>query len=84
MNKRISSSDNKEIKHLIKLVNKPRLRKESKSFVVEGKRELEMAYSNGYLIKKIYCNPNIIDPKTVKSQYGTEIIEVNNKLQNSQ
>ena len=80
MNKRISSSDNKEIKHLIKLVNKPRLRKESKSFVVEGKRELEMAYSNGYLIKKIYCNPNIIDPKTVKSQYDTEIIEVNNDV----
>ena len=80
MNKRISSSDNKEIKHLIKLVNKPRLRKESKSFVVEGKRELEMAYSNGYLIKKIYCNPNIINPKTVKSQYDTEIIEVNNDI----
>jgi TrmH family RNA methyltransferase len=80
MNKRISSSDNKEIKHLIKLVNKPRLRKESKSFVVEGKRELEMAYSTGYLIKKIYCNPNIIDPKTVKSHYDTEIIEVNNDI----
>ena len=80
MNKRISSSDNKEIKHLIKLVNKPRLRKESKSFVVEGKRELEMAYSNGHLIKKIYCNPNIINPKTVKSQYDTEIIEVNNDI----
>ena len=80
MNKRICSSDNKQIKHLIKLVNKPRLRKESKSFVVEGKRELEMAYSNGYLIKQIYCNPNIIDPKTVKSQYDTEIIEVNNDI----
>ena len=80
MNKRISSSDNKEIKHLIKLVNKPRLRKESKSFVVEGKRELEMSYSNGHLIKKIYCNPNIINPKTVKSQYDTEIIEVNNDI----
>ena len=80
MNKRISSSDNKEIKHLIKLVNKPRLRKESKSFVVEGKRELEMAYSNGHLIKKIYCNPNIINPKTVKYQYDTEIIEVNNDI----
>ena len=80
MNKRISSSENKEIKHLIKLVNKPRLRKESKSFVVEGKREIEMAYSNGHLIKKIYCNPNIIDPKAVKSQYDTEIIEVNNDI----
>jgi len=80
MNKRITSSDNKEIKHLIKLVNKPRLRKETKSFVVEGKRELDMAFSNGYIIKKIYCNPNIIDSKTVKSQYNTEIVEVNNDV----
>ena len=80
MNKIISSSDNKEIKHLIKLVNKPRLRKESKSFVVEGKRELDMAHLNGYSIKKIYCNPNIIDPKTIKSKYSTEIIEVNNDI----
>ena len=80
MNKRITSSDNKDIKHLIKLANKPRLRKESKSFVVEGKRELEMAYSNGYLIKKIYYNPNIIDPKTIKSDNNSEIIEVNNDI----
>ena len=48
MNKRITSTENKDIKKLIKLANKPRLRKESKSFVVEGKRELEMAFSNGY------------------------------------
>tara|TARA_S200000501_G_scaffold237042_1_gene222200 strand:+ start:8888 stop:9676 length:789 start_codon:yes stop_codon:yes gene_type:complete len=80
MNKRITSSENKDIKNLIKLANKPRLRKESKSFVVEGKRELEMAFSNGYLIKKIYCNPNIVDPKTVKSKYDSEIIEVNNDI----
>ena len=80
MNKRITSSDNKEIKQLIKLINKPRLRKESKSFVIEGKRELEMAYSNGYLIKKIYCNPNIVDTKAIKSKYYSEIIEVNNDI----
>ena len=41
MNKRITSSDNKDIKHLIKLANKPRLRKESKSFVVEVKESLK-------------------------------------------
>ena len=80
MNKRISSSDNKDIKKLIKLANKPRSRKESKSFVVEGKRELEMAFSNGYLIKKIYCNPNIVDPKVIKSKYDSQIIEVNNDI----
>ena len=80
MNKRITSTENKDIKKLIKLANKPRLRKESKSFVVEGKRELEMAFSNGYFIKKIYCNPNIVDPKAIKSKYDSEIIEVNNDI----
>ena len=39
-----------------------------------------MAYSNGYSIKKIYCNPNIVDPKAIKSKYYTEIIEVNNDI----
>ena len=58
MNKRISSSDNKEIKHLIKLVNKPRLRKESKSFVVEGKREISRAYQSGYKLVSVYYREN--------------------------
>ena len=80
MNKRITSTENKDIKKIIKLANKPRLRKESKSFVVEGKRELEMAFSNGYFIKKIYCNPNIVDPKAIKSKYDSQIIEVNNDI----
>ncbi|GIR21973.1 MAG: hypothetical protein CM15mP36_11800 [Flavobacteriales bacterium] len=41
MNKRITSSENKDIKKLIKLAIKPRLRKESKSFVVEVKESLK-------------------------------------------
>lgn len=56
MSKRITSLDNKEIKNIIRLTNKSRLRNESKLFVVEGLRELRMANSNGFNIKKLFCN----------------------------
>ena len=80
MNKKITSLENKEIKLLRKLANKAKLRRETKSFVVEGKRELDMVNSNGYLISKIYCNPHITDPKTLKSKYNAQIIEVSDDV----
>ena len=48
MNKKITSLDNKEIKDLIKLSNKSKIRKVSGFFVIEGQKELEMAIKNGY------------------------------------
>ena len=64
MSKRITSLDNKEIKNIIRLTNKSRLRNESKLFVVEGLRELRMANSNGFNIKKLFCNTNIANLKS--------------------
>ena len=78
MSKRITSLDNKEIKNIIRLTNKSRLRNESKLFVVEGLRELRMANSNGFNIKKLFCNTNIANLESVKSEFKSEIIEVNN------
>ena len=80
MSKRITSLDNKEIKKVIRLTNKSRLRNESRLFVVEGLRELRMAYSNGFDIKKLFCNTNIANIKSVQSEFKSEIIEVNNKV----
>ena len=80
MSKRITSLDNKEIKNIIRLTNKSRLRNESKLFVVEGLRELRMANSNGFNIKKLFCNTNIANLQSVKSEFKSEIIEVNNCL----
>ena len=80
MNKRITSLDNKEIKNLIRLTNKSKLRNESKLFVIEGFRELNMAESNGFEINKIFYNPNIVDTEVVKSKFRSEIIEVNNDV----
>ena len=80
MSKRITSLDNKEIKNIIRLTNKSRLRNESKLFVVEGLRELRMANSNGFNIKKLFCNTNIANLESVKSEFISEIIEVNNEV----
>ena len=80
MSKRITSLDNKEIKNIIRLTNKSRLRNESKLFVVEGLRELSMANSNGFNIKKLFCNTNIANLESVKSEFKSEIIEVNNEV----
>tara|TARA_B100001996_G_scaffold223804_1_gene172198 strand:+ start:2884 stop:3672 length:789 start_codon:yes stop_codon:yes gene_type:complete len=78
MSKKITSLDNKDIKHVKKLVNKSRFRKETKTFVIEGKRELKMASKNGYVLNKIYYNPNIIDFKQVSDEFNCEIVEVSN------
>ena len=80
MSKRITSLDNKEIKNIIRLTNKSRLRNESKLFVVEGLRELRMANSNGFNIKKLFCNTNITNLESVQSEFKSEIIEVNNEV----
>ena len=80
MNKRITSLDNREIKNVIKLTNKSKLRNETRLFVIEGLRELQMAHSNGFDIKKIFCNTNIANLEIVKSVFNSEIIEVNNDV----
>ena len=80
MSKRITSLDNKEIKNIIRLTNKSRLRNESKLFVAEGLRELRMANSNGFNIKKLFCNTNIANYESVQSEFNSEIIEVNNEV----
>ena len=80
MNKKITSLDNKEIKDLIKLSNKSKIRRESGFFVIEGQRELEMAINNGYEIEKIFYNENIVDINQIDFNPNTKIIAVNNDV----
>ena len=80
MNKKITSLDNKEIKDLIKLSNKSKIRRESGFFVIEGQRELEMAINNGYEIDKIFYNENIVNINKIDFNPNTKIIAVNNDV----
>ena len=53
MIKKISSSNNAEIKSYTRLLKKSKARKESNIFLIEGIRELDIAIKNNYSIKKL-------------------------------
>ena len=57
--KQISSSQNLYIKSLIQLQDKPKARKESGKFLIEGRREIELAIKGGYEIEEILFEPNL-------------------------
>ena len=82
MIKKISSIANSEIKEYTKLLKKSRARKESKLFLIEGIRELNIAVRNNYSVKKIMFNPNLISIDKVKKYITTKIqcIELNDKV----
>ncbi|MDR9457825.1 MAG: RNA methyltransferase [Salegentibacter sp.] len=54
MYKQISSSQNKEIKHLHQLQEKSRLRRKEGVFLVEGVRETGLAIKGGFKLKNIF------------------------------
>lgn len=80
----ISSSSNSKIKDLISLQDKSRARKKTGLFVLEGKRELEIATAATYEIHQLYFNPSIIDimevEKLIESQSDIQLFEVSNEV----
>ena len=53
----LSSSQNKIIKDLIALSEKSKLRKQRGLFVLEGKREFEIAMRSGYDLHTAFVQP---------------------------
>ena len=84
MIRKITSATNSEIKEYSKLLKKSKSRRETKLFLIEGRRELNIAIKNNYSIKKIMFNPTLIDIDEVKKYVGDEIecIEVNQNVYN--
>ena len=60
MLKNISSTQNPLIKKIILLQEKSKERKKTGAFVIEGKREIELALKGGYQIETILFNSVII------------------------
>lgn len=52
--KRISSAKNPHIKHLKGLQEKSRLRSQTKTFSVEGEKEIRFAQEGGYVIRELF------------------------------
>lgn len=61
MPKRISSVQNKLIKHLLRLQQKSRNRRKEERFVVEGLREIKLALEAGYHLDTLFYVPDLID-----------------------
>ena len=68
--KYISSFQNPEVRQLISLREKSRERRKSGHFLLEGKRELQLALEGGYQLIRLYFCPDIISMEAVRELSG--------------
>ena len=68
--KRIASSQNQAVKDIVALQSKAKARKKTKSFIVEGLRELQLALTAGYKAIHIYWCPEILEEEAFKNWVG--------------
>ena len=75
--KNISSLHNDTIKFITGLIQKTSLRKKSDVFVVEGKRELQLAHEGGFIIDKVFYCPALFK-FTFSKEWSLENLGTNN------
>ncbi|MBC7886080.1 MAG: RNA methyltransferase [Saprospiraceae bacterium] len=85
MIKSISSPVNPLIKQIVLLGEKTKVRKESGTFIVEGKREILLAIKSGLKVLTVLFNPSIITYNKLHDWFGNilfevEMIEVTNQV----
>ena len=83
MVKQITSSQNSMIKELILLKHKTRSRKKNGLFLIEGKREINLAHKGGYTISKILFDPKLLSLDEILefvSDENVEIIEITSEI----
>ena len=80
--KQITSAQNPYIKSLLLLQEKAKARKQTGTFLIEGKREISLAIKGGYLIDTLLFYPELISEKEINKlvQNGTTIIEINKDI----
>lgn len=78
--KRISSTQNTLIKKIVLLRDKSKERKKAGLFILEGKRELELALKNNYIIESLLFNEKFVSipevQKLLEISASTSIISV--------
>ncbi|WP_348797001.1 TrmH family RNA methyltransferase [Flavobacterium adhaerens] len=76
--KQIVSLQNPLIKSLLQLQEKAKARKQSGTFLIEGKREISIAVKGGYEIETILFDPEICSETEARKLYNnSELIEIN-------
>ncbi|MBK9734612.1 MAG: RNA methyltransferase [Saprospiraceae bacterium] len=87
MVKSITSLVNPLIKEVVYLSEKSKARKESGSFIVEGRKEILMAIKAGFKPMTMIFNPSIVIYNTLLEEFGNvifdiEMVEVTNQVYN--
>lgn len=80
--KQIFSVQNPLVKSLVQLQEKSKVRKATNTFLIEGKREIELAIKGGYAIDQVLFLPQIISENEVRLlvPHTDEIIEISNEV----
>ncbi len=79
--KQITSIQNPFIKSLVLLQEKAKARKQSGTFLIEGKREIELAIKGGYEIETLSFLPELISEKQLRSFHSNiELIEISKEV----
>lgn len=81
MNKQITSVQNPLIKSLLLLQEKAKARKKSGNFIIEGKREIELALKGNYTLEQILvCTDMFEDHIFIKKINPVETIEISKEV----
>jgi len=77
--KQITSIQNPLVKSLVQLQEKAKARKQSGTFLIEGKREIELAIKGNYELETVLFLPELISKEEITqlSQNSVELIEIN-------
>jgi TrmH family RNA methyltransferase len=80
--KQITSIQNPFIKSLVLLQEKAKARKQSGTFLIEGKREIELAIKGNYEIETILFLPELVSEKEISkyAKQAIEFIEINKEV----
>ena len=79
--KQITSIQNPYIKSLVQLQEKAKARRQSGTFLMEGKREIEIAIKGGYEIETLLFLPEICSESEVRQlSKNAELIEINKEV----
>jgi RNA methyltransferase, TrmH family len=78
--KQITSIQNPFIKALVQLQEKSKTRKQTGTFLMEGKREIELALKGGYELETLLFLPELISKKTLESYSGIDCIELSKEV----
>lgn len=73
--KQITSVQNPFIKSLVQLQEKAKIRKQTGTFLIEGKREIELALKGNYELETVLFLPEIISEKELNNIVASSAVE---------